>query len=162
MIFPELKFRISSIFIKKFLTIGENCNKSGSFLPDHSLWENIFLAMMRNGGYPLSATVMAPFYYPQQIGNSFRKWWLMSTFTKKSHILCKILKIWRLAYFNLTNRNFTILVTLLFSIHPAMGSSVLLSISMELALHPSRKIGICWYQSTLAAPDAEKLLSQKL
>ena len=76
---------ISSIFIKTFwiFFLVKDLTNRVPFLWDHSFWEHTFLARMRRlkNGWPLSAPTMAYFQYPQQIGNSFRKWRMMSAFT---------------------------------------------------------------------------------
>ena len=80
------------VFIKTFwFFLVKDLTNRVLFSYNHSYWNHVFLAMMRRpkNGWPLSATFIAYFYYPQQIGNNFRKWRLMIAFVK-----IKIEKFW--------------------------------------------------------------------
>ena len=71
---------IVSIFIKTFWSfLVKDLTNRVFFSYNHSSWNHVFLAMMQRSknGWPLSATFISYFYYPQQIGNNFRKWRLM-------------------------------------------------------------------------------------
>ena len=75
-------FRQFSSKLSEFLG-NERSDKSVPSSWDHCFWEHTFLAWMRRlrSGWPLSAPTIAYFWYPQQIGNSFRNWQMMSAFT---------------------------------------------------------------------------------
>ena len=58
-------------------------HSSSSFFLRSLLLGAYFFARMQGlrSGWPLSAPTIAYFWYPQQIGNSFRNWQMMSAFT---------------------------------------------------------------------------------
>ena len=54
------------IIITFWIFLVKDLTNQVLFSSDHNYWEHIFLA--RKNGWPISATLMAYFYHPQQIG----------------------------------------------------------------------------------------------